>query len=204
MGLVKKASELLQGVRRRRNDSTSPRQYNEEKVNVRSTGRIGRFIVRHKLGQHRLKPEAQTHGRPENTTEAAMEYETEYMHEHDIHRMERPRVLMNMAEPQCVQITEVVKEEDIDDEEEDDEGEDEGDGAEDISRAENDDDESEDEVEESVIEDMRKLEESFRGISRKYRLINRIGEGDINTYTHRGPRRQSNKHLRHILHSLQS
>lgn len=37
--------------------------------------------------------------------------------------------------------------------------------------------ESEDEVDESVVEDMRKLEESFRGISRKYRLINRIGEG---------------------------
>ena len=38
-------------------------------------------------------------------------------------------------------------------------------------------DESEDEVDESVIEDMRKLEESFKGISQKYRLINRIGEG---------------------------
>jgi hypothetical protein len=37
--------------------------------------------------------------------------------------------------------------------------------------------ESEDEVDESVVEDMRKLEESFTGISEKYRLINRIGEG---------------------------
>ena len=38
-------------------------------------------------------------------------------------------------------------------------------------------DESEDEVDDSVIEDMKRLEESFRGISQKYRLINRIGEG---------------------------
>jgi hypothetical protein len=38
--------------------------------------------------------------------------------------------------------------------------------------------ESEDEVDEPVVEDMQKLEENFKGISRKYRLINRIGEGD--------------------------
>ena len=40
-----------------------------------------------------------------------------------------------------------------------------------------DDDESEDEIDETVAEDMHKLEESFTGISQKYRLINRIGEG---------------------------
>ena len=38
---------------------------------------------------------------------------------------------------------------------------------------------SEDEVDESVMEDMHKLEESFKGISQKYRLINRIGEGEL-------------------------
>ena len=38
-------------------------------------------------------------------------------------------------------------------------------------------DESDDEVDESVVEDMRRLEETFKGISQKYRLINRIGEG---------------------------
>lgn len=37
--------------------------------------------------------------------------------------------------------------------------------------------ETEEDVDESVAEDMRKLEESFKGISQKYRLINRIGEG---------------------------
>lgn len=36
---------------------------------------------------------------------------------------------------------------------------------------------SDDEVDETVAEDMRRLEESFAGISKKYRLINRIGEG---------------------------
>lgn len=38
-------------------------------------------------------------------------------------------------------------------------------------------DESDDEIDESVAEDMQKFEESFRGITRRYRLINRIGEG---------------------------
>lgn len=36
---------------------------------------------------------------------------------------------------------------------------------------------SEDEIDETVAEDMKKLEENFTGISMKYRLINRIGEG---------------------------
>lgn len=39
------------------------------------------------------------------------------------------------------------------------------------------DEHSEDEVDETVAEDMKKLEENFKGISQKYRLINRIGEG---------------------------
>jgi cell division control protein 7 len=39
--------------------------------------------------------------------------------------------------------------------------------------------EDEDDIDDSVIEDMRKLEESFKGISQKYRLINRIGEGIV-------------------------
>lgn len=41
--------------------------------------------------------------------------------------------------------------------------------------------ESDEEVDESVLEDMRKLEESFTGISRRYRLVNRIGEGRSTT-----------------------
>jgi len=42
---------------------------------------------------------------------------------------------------------------------------------------EDDDEPSEDEVDDTVAEDMKKLEENFKGISQKYRLINRIGEG---------------------------
>ncbi|OAX80244.1 CDC7 protein kinase [Emergomyces africanus] len=37
------------------------------------------------------------------------------------------------------------------------------------------------EVDESVAEDMRKLEGTFKGISSRYRLINRIGEGTFST-----------------------
>lgn len=36
---------------------------------------------------------------------------------------------------------------------------------------------SDEELDESVLDDMRKLEESFSGISARYRLVNRIGEG---------------------------
>lgn len=38
---------------------------------------------------------------------------------------------------------------------------------------------TDDEVDESVAEDMQRLEENFKGISEKYRLINRIGEGKL-------------------------
>ena len=38
-------------------------------------------------------------------------------------------------------------------------------------------DEEEPEVEESVQEDIYKFEQSFQGISERFRLINRIGEG---------------------------
>ena len=38
-------------------------------------------------------------------------------------------------------------------------------------------DESDDEIDESVAEDIRKFEDSFKGITRRYRIINRIGEG---------------------------
>ena len=59
---------------------------------------------------------------------------------------------------------------------------------------------SEDEVDDSVMDDMRKLEESFKGISQRYRLVNRIGEGKIcNTLYWVMLTR-----LRHILYGLQS
>ncbi|RVX75492.1 hypothetical protein B0A52_00845 [Exophiala mesophila] len=53
-------------------------------------------------------------------------------------------------------------------------------------------DDSDDDIDETVMEDMRKLEESFKGISQKYRLINRIGEGTFSTVykAHQLPQRE--------------
>lgn len=90
--------------------------------------------------------------------------------------MGNSQVVRDTAENQHIQI---VEDEEEDEEDEEDLSEDYEDG------------ESEDEVDESVIEDMRKLEESFRGISRKYRLINRIGEGEISIHFSCSPRKQT-------------
>lgn len=49
-------------------------------------------------------------------------------------------------------------------------------------------DSSDEEVEDSVQEDMARFEESFVGITKRFRLINRIGEGMLQTIglTHAG------------------
>jgi hypothetical protein len=60
---------------------------------------------------------------------------------------------------------------------------------------------TEDEVDESVVEDMRRLEESFKGISQKYKLINRIGEG---MYTCTVSVLSLTRLSRHLLHRVQS
>jgi len=39
--------------------------------------------------------------------------------------------------------------------------------------------EDEEDIDDSVKEDMRKLEDSFPGISDRFRLVNRIGEGNV-------------------------
>lgn len=39
-------------------------------------------------------------------------------------------------------------------------------------------DSSDEEVEDAVAEDMARFEESFTGITKRFRLINRIGEGE--------------------------
>ena len=61
-------------------------------------------------------------------------------------------------------------------------------------------DDSDDEIEETVAEDIRRFEQTFQDINKRYRLINRIGEG--NTLAAR-----SIPSLmiwsRHILYSLQ-
>lgn len=90
-----------------------------------------------------------------------MAFEVDLAHESGTDQVYGSRKPQAMADSQRKQI--------VEDEEEEEGGE---------LSDEDDEEESEDEVEESVIEDMQRLEESFRGISRKYRLINRIGEGD--------------------------
>lgn len=59
--------------------------------------------------------------------------------------------------------------------------------------------ESDEEIDDSVLEDMHKLEESFAGISQRYRLVNRIGEG---TRAHVGFRHQL-IYVRHLLNCVQ-
>ena len=44
---------------------------------------------------------------------------------------------------------------------------------------EHDHDGEEEEIDEVVMEDMRKLEDTFPGISDRFRLVNRIGEGMV-------------------------
>lgn len=42
-------------------------------------------------------------------------------------------------------------------------------------------DSSDEEVDDAVAEDMSRFEESFAGITKRFRLINRIGEGELST-----------------------
>jgi len=49
---------------------------------------------------------------------------------------------------------------------------------EDESGATRTDDSDDSELDQSVIEDIARLESSFKGINKRYRLINRIGEGE--------------------------
>lgn len=42
------------------------------------------------------------------------------------------------------------------------------------------DDSDESELDESVAEDIARFESSFKGINKRYRLISRIGEGELN------------------------
>ena len=45
------------------------------------------------------------------------------------------------------------------------------------TRSASSDDEGEERIEDCVAEDMQKFEDSFKGINKRYRLLNRIGEG---------------------------
>jgi cell division control protein 7 len=66
-------------------------------------------------------------------------------------------------------------------------------------------DSSDEEVDDAVAEDMSRFEESFAGITKRFRLINRIGEGEFSTtalpYT--GSRGEAYVAARHLLDRLQ-
>ena len=165
MGLVNKASKLLEGVCRHKHGSRGHQRSQQQEVDGQLVGRIARFVAAQKSRRQRRRRtsvQATTNAPLQNTTKEAMAQKIAYTNENDAHHMEYSQAARNTADNHGIHIVEDEK----DEEDEENISEDYEDG------------ESEDEVDESVIEDMHKLEESFRGISRKYRLINRIGEGE--------------------------
>jgi hypothetical protein len=178
MGFVKRTSKLLEGVRGHKEDLQGPKKAKQEDAKAK-TRRAGKFLALQ-------KPRRRTATR--DTTEdtllraqkaATMAQGTVPTHEtgtHLIGAFQKPR---KVADTQRIPIVD----DDDDDEEEEEEEEDEHENEHEHEQADEGSDdlyesESEGEVDESVVDDMHKLEESFKGISRKYRLINRIGEGD--------------------------
>lgn len=162
MGFVNKASKLLEGVRRHKHDLQSHQESLEQNLNDQPKGRITRFVAAQRLRRRRMATVQVTMDAPlRNTIKETMAQTIAYTHDNEACHTEYSQVTRDTADNHRVHIVEDEEEneEDLSDDYED--------------------SESEDEVDESVIEDMRKLEESFRGISRKYRLINRIGEGEI-------------------------
>ncbi len=66
-------------------------------------------------------------------------------------------------------------------------------------------DSSDEEVEDSVAEDMSRFEETFVGINKRFRLINRIGEGESLAigFPYAGTQRGAYDTGRNILNSVQ-
>lgn len=66
-------------------------------------------------------------------------------------------------------------------------------------------DSSDEEVDDAVAEDMSRFEESFAGITKRFRLINRIGEGELSTtaWPCTGSRGEAYMAARHLFNRLQ-
>jgi hypothetical protein len=162
MGFVKRTSKLLEGVRGHKEDLQGPKKAKQEDAKAK-TRRAGKLFALQKP-RRRTATRDTTEGTLLRSQKAAtMVQGTVPTHEtgtHLIGAFQKPR---KMADTQRIPI--VVEEEQEQDQAEE--------GSDDLYESE-----SEGEVDESVVDDMHKLEESFKGISRKYRLINRIGEGD--------------------------
>ena len=173
MTLAKKASAFFRRIRRHKNERRSTRNATLEEVELRSSGKS---TCSNPLTVEKLK--SRSVSSKEGAVAEAIQHKHAMtlgaftIHEDQSLKFHRCGNEDAMDNDQSLHL---VDDDDDDNEDEDDEEEGEREGGEDITSDEY--DESEDEVDESVLEDMRRLEESFKGISQKYRLINRIGEG---------------------------
>jgi hypothetical protein len=181
MGLVKKANTLFEGLRRHRNDGISSRR--PKKLEVKST--VARKEEKPGVPateQRRLRLPLGRASAIALSKEADAMAQTAVLsqqnHDQTSHRAYHYSA---MEVPRPIQLVE----DDEDDPEEEEDFDEYEDG---------------DDVDDSVAEDMKKLEESFKGISQKYRLINRIGEGKLHQ-----PSRASISGAKRVQeHSLQS
>jgi hypothetical protein len=162
MGLVKKASTLFEAICRYRNDGKNSRRSKQSEVKRAAARKEKRTSVP-ASNPRRLRSEPRKSGTVAATMAETAIFSRQY---HDLasHGTCNPSA---MEVPRPIQLVE------DDDEEEE--------GEEDMVERDSYDEyeEEDDDIDDSVVEDMRKLEESFKGISQKYRLINRIGEGTI-------------------------
>ena len=161
MGLGKKASALFDGLRRHRKDGRSSRRSKEPEV--KSTGgrkEEAQGVPQSEPRRLRLRSgragAVVSSGQIETMAQTAPSSQQNY--EKPSHRANQYPA---MAVPRPIQLLE-----------------DDGDHLEEQTDDGYEDEEDEDDIDDSVAEDMKKLEESFKGISQQYRLINRIGEGD--------------------------
>jgi hypothetical protein len=182
MGLVKRASTLFEGFRRHRNDGRSSRRPNEPDVKptaVRKEEKPG--VPASEPRRLRLRPRRAVAIAPSEETDTMAQTAT-FSQQNQDRTSHRAYHNSAMEERRPIQL--------VEDEEDGLEGEEASDEYED----------DEDDIDDSVAEDMKKLEDSFKGISQKYRLINRIGEGNLHQLL-----RVSNYGIDHVQeHSLQS
>lgn len=163
MGLGKKASVFFGGIRRRNSSRDEQSRRGPQELKVKS--KWGK-----KKGEqsNALTPEVpKLRQRTARASAIAVREEQDNMGQEQIfsHPSHENRVRRSYHEPamNAVHPTHFLEDDEEDREEE-------GQGTDEY-------DEDEDDIDDSVAEDMKKLEESFAGISQKYRLINRIGEG---------------------------
>jgi hypothetical protein len=157
MGLVKKASTLFEAICRYRNDGKNSRRSKQSEVKRAAARKEKRTSVP-ASNPRRLRSEPRKAGAVASTMAETAIFSRQY-HDLTSHGACNPST---MEVPQPIQLVEDEEEEDMVEWDSYDEYE-----------------EEDDDIDDSVVEDMRKLEESFKGISQKYRLINRIGEGTI-------------------------